>query len=138
MRSDRDRGAHRGVARHRRLRPGAAGTATERGSATAELAVAFPVVVLLLLAGLAALAALSAKVRCADAAGVAARAAARGEPDPTAAAQTAPAGATISVHREGDLVRATVHFRLRPAALLPAITVEEAAVALIEPEAGTQ
>jgi hypothetical protein len=129
MRSDRDRGAHRGTARHRRRR----NDASDRGSATAELAAAFPVVVLLLLAGLTGLAALSAKVRCSDAAGLAARAAARGEPA-SAAAQTAPSGATISVHREGDLVRATVTFRVRPAGLLPAFTVEEQAVAMVEPE----
>lgn len=96
---------------------------------------AFPVVVLLLLAGLTALAALSAKVRCADAAGVAARAAARGEPGPSLGSQAAPAGATISVQRDGDLVRATVRVRVRSAPLLPAFTVEEQAVALAEPGA---
>ncbi|GAA0737904.1 TadE family type IV pilus minor pilin [Dactylosporangium roseum] len=135
MSSDRDRGAHRGTARHRRRRIGAAGGPRDRGSATAELAAAFPVVVLLLLAGLTGLAALSAKVRCSDAAGVAARAAARGEPASAAASQTAPSGATISVHRDGGLVRATVRFRVRPMALLPAFTVEEDAVAMVEPEA---
>jgi len=141
MRSDRDRGAHRGVARHRRRRlgglrrPRTAVGPSDRGSVAAELAVAFPVVVLLLLAGVTALAALTAKVRCADAAGVAARAAARGESGPSLGSHAAPEGATISVQRDGDLVRATVRVRVRAARLLPSFEVEERAVAMAEPEA---
>ncbi|GGM39216.1 TadE family type IV pilus minor pilin [Dactylosporangium sucinum] len=131
MRSDRDRGAHRApfgrAARHRRR----AGGPRDRGSAAVEFAAALPAVALLLLAGLAALVVATAQVRCADAAGLAARAAARGEPD-AAASETAPAGATISVQRDGDLVRVTVRYRFGPLGL----ELQERAVAQFEPEEG--
>ncbi len=65
------------------LRP--AGSA-DRGSVTAELAVALPALVLLLLAGLTAVQAVTVQLRCVDAAREAARAAARDAFCPTAAA----------------------------------------------------
>lgn len=121
-------GTHRGVARHRRrLRD-------DRGSATVELAAALPIVVVLLAVGLTALAALSAKVRCADAAGVTARAVARGAPSDSAGAGTVLPGAEVAVARDGDLVRVTVRTRVRSAPLLPGFTVEERAVAMVEPQ----
>ncbi|WP_238015408.1 TadE family type IV pilus minor pilin [Dactylosporangium sp. AC04546] len=125
MRSDRDRGA---PARHRRRRFGGP---RDRGSAVVEFAAAFPAVVLLLLAGLAALVVVTAKVRCADAAGLAARAAARGEPD-SAASEAAPAGATISVQRDGDLVRVSVRYTFQPLGLV----LHERSVARFEPGEG--
>ena len=54
-------------------------TATTRGTATAELAVVLPAVVLLAASGVWAVAAAAAQLRCVDAAGTGARALARGE-----------------------------------------------------------
>ncbi|MET7420316.1 TadE family type IV pilus minor pilin [Dactylosporangium sp. NPDC005555] len=92
-----------------------------------------PGVVVLLLIFLAGWSALAAKVRLTDAAGLAARAAARGEPQESIARDTMPAGATISVHRDGDLVRVTVRQRVSLGPL-PSITLREEATALAEPE----
>ncbi|MGI5179649.1 TadE family type IV pilus minor pilin [Dactylosporangium sp. CA-152071] len=91
-----------------------------------------PGVVVLLLIFVAGWSAFAAKVRLTDAAGLAARAAARGEP--VASRGAMPAGATISVQRDGDLVRVTVRQRvgLGP---LPSITLQEEAAALVEPGA---
>lgn len=134
MRSDRDRGVRRGGPWRRRRWTFGPGRADDRGSATVEFAVALPGVVVLLLIFLAGWSASAAKVRLADAAGLAARAAARGEPESTARGAM-PAGVTISVQRDGDLVRVTVRQRvgLGP---LPSITLREEAVALVEPESG--
>jgi hypothetical protein len=95
--------------------------------------VALPGVVVLLLIVLAGWSALAAKVRLADVAGLAARAAARGEPAESVGRGATPAGVTISVHRDGDLVRVTVRQRVSLGPL-PAITLREEAAALIEPE----
>ncbi len=111
------------------------GRADDRGSATVEFAVALPGVVVLLLIFLAGWSASAAKVRLTDAAGLAARAAARGEPESTSRSAMPP-GATISVQRAGDLVRVTVRQRVSLGPL-PAITLREEAVALAEPESGT-
>lgn len=78
---------------------------------SAELAVALPTVVFVLLAALGALMVGVDQIRCTDAARVAARAAARG--DPSARVQdaglgAAPAGATVAIRPSGDLVRVTV------------------------------
>jgi hypothetical protein len=106
----------------------------DRGSVTAELAMAFPVVVLLLLVGLTGISALLAKLRCVDAAREAARTAARGEAGEPAGQRAAPAGATISVRVEGDTVTAVVRVPVRPLVpLLPTFTVEADAVAAVEP-----
>ena len=87
----------------------------ERGSATAELAVVLPAVVLLAVLGVWAVAAVAAHLRCVDAAGAGARALARGESSAEVrrvVAQVAPRGATVRLGRDGDLVvvdvRATV------------------------------
>jgi hypothetical protein len=123
MTRDRNRGTRRGVAR-----------LAERGSVTAEMAVAFPVVLLLLLAGLTGVNAVLARLRCVDAAREAARVAARGEPGEPVGRRVAPEGATISVRVEGDSVRAVVRAQVRPLVpLLPALTVEGSAVAAVEP-----
>ena len=79
-------------------------SARDRGSATAELAAALPALVLLMLAGMTAVGATTAKAHCVDAARDAALAAARGEPAPGGA----PHGAVVSVTVTGDTVTATV------------------------------
>lgn len=131
MRSDRDRGACRGGPWRRWRLIFRTGRADDRGSATVEFAVALPAVVVLLLIFLAGWSALAAKVRLADAAGLAARAAARGEPEASTHGAL-PVGATISVQRDGDLIRVTVRQRVALGPL-PSITLREDAVALVEP-----
>lgn len=107
----------------------------ERGSATAELAVAMPALVLMLLAGLTAVRAVTVKLECVDAAREAARAEARGDPGLTAGTRAAPSGATVTVAPDGDLVRATVRARVLPLGKhLPGFTVS--AQAFAEPEEG--
>lgn len=87
----------------------------QAGSATAELAVGLPVLVLLLLAALTAVSAVTTQMRCVDAAREAARAAARGEVDPAAAGRrVAPGGGTVLVRAEGSMVRVTVRATVRP------------------------
>jgi len=107
------------------------------GSATVELAVGLPVVVILLAAALTAITAVTAQLRCVDAAREAARAAARGDPDAAAIGRrVAPAGAQVSVTTEGNDVRATVRVRVRPVGrLIDGPTVQATAVAAREPGA---
>jgi Flp pilus assembly protein TadG len=105
----------------------------ERGSVTAELAVALPVLVLLMLAGLTSVNAVGIKLRCVDAAREAARAEARGEPGTAAGQRAAPEGASISVSGDADTVRATVRAVAHPlGGRLPGFTVEADAVAARE------
>lgn len=110
----------------------------ERGSVTAELATALPVLVVLLAVALAAVAAVTAQLRCVDAAREGARAAARGEPPArvaTLAGQVAPTGARVDVAAAGaDTVAVTVTARVPfVGRLLAPITVQARAVALVEP-----
>ncbi|BCJ32716.1 hypothetical protein Athai_02190 [Actinocatenispora thailandica] len=110
------------------------GSGRDRGSATAEFAVAMPGVVLLLLVGLTAVAALIAKVECVDAAREAARAAARGDNGVAAGSRAAPAHARVSVST-GESIRATVTAPVIPlGSVLSSLTVSASAVA--EPEPG--
>jgi hypothetical protein len=105
----------------------------DRGSVTAELAVAFPAVVLLLLAGLTGVSAVLTKLRCVDSAREAARVEARGDAGEPAGRRAAPDGASISIAVEGDSVRAVVRASVHPLVpLLPAFQVEGAAVAARE------
>lgn len=104
---------------------------------TAELAAALPVLVILLGVALTAVTIAGQRVRVADAAREAARAAARG--DPSAAAwlvrQAAP-GAAVSITRVGDRVIAQVRMTVRPVGgWLPGLQVVERAVAAAEPQA---
>ncbi|MFB7721006.1 TadE family type IV pilus minor pilin [Nocardia sp. NPDC056100] len=99
--------------------------------ATVEAAIALAALVTVLVLCIAALLAVSAQVRCVDAAREAARLTARGE-----AAKAVPAGqrvapphASITVRSEGDLVVAVVTVR---APLLP-LTLRAEAVAVREP-----
>ena len=106
----------------------------DRGSVTAELAAAMPVLVVLLLAGVMAVAAAGTKIRCVSAARDAALAAARGENGAAAAGRMAPDGSTVQVSTDGDLARATVSAQVRPFGnLLPGFTVSSSAVAAVEP-----
>jgi predicted PP-loop superfamily ATPase len=98
------------------------------------LAVALPVIVLLLLAGLTAVNAVATKMRCVDAAREAVRAEARGEAGSAAGQRAAPDGAVVSVSGGADTVSATVTVTVRPlGAGLPAFTVVAGAVAAREP-----
>ncbi|MEV7193936.1 TadE family type IV pilus minor pilin [Streptomyces sp. NPDC093510] len=87
------------------------GRFADRGFVTAEAAVVLPTLVLFTMALIWTLLAASAQIQCVDAARAGARAAARQDPDGAAAAaarQAAPGGASVSVRREGDLVRVEV------------------------------
>ncbi|SDZ35579.1 TadE-like protein [Micromonospora pattaloongensis] len=106
----------------------------DRGSFTAELAAGLPALVLLLLAGLTAVNAVTTKAQCVDAAREAALAASRGAPGSAAGQRAAPPGASVSVTVDGDVVRATVRAPVRAlGARLPRLTVEAVAVAAVEP-----
>jgi hypothetical protein len=104
---------------------------------TAELAVAFPALVLVVAMALGGLAAMTAQVRCADAAAVGARLAARGESDPVvrAAAARAEPGSRVSLVRSADTVEVAVSRRLAGPGVLGrlGLTVTETAVAPLEP-----
>lgn len=110
------------------------GRAADRGSATAELAVGLPALLVLLFAGLVAVGAVTTKLRCVDAARDAVLAAARGEPGTAAGRRAAPSGADVSVTVHGDTVTATVR---APVPLLgghlPGRWVDASAVAAVEP-----
>jgi hypothetical protein len=113
----------------------------ERGMVTAELAVALPSVVLVALLALSGVQVAMTQVRCLDAAGVAARLAARGEAaDVVAAAVSTTEGDAsthLSISREGDLVEASVGAQVRLLGigrLLPALTVHETAASVAEGE----
>ncbi|MGV9837057.1 TadE family type IV pilus minor pilin [Nocardia niigatensis] len=99
--------------------------------ATVETAIALAALVAVLVLGVGALLAVSAQVRCVDAAREAARLAARGDPDTgvATARRVAPPGARVVVRSEGDLVVAEVSAR---STLLP-VSLHAAAVAAREP-----
>ncbi|MGI5211584.1 TadE family type IV pilus minor pilin [Plantactinospora sp. CA-290183] len=108
----------------------------DRGSFTAELAAGLPALLLLLLAGLTAVTAVTTKAQCVDAAREAALAASRGAPGVAAGAEAAPDGATVTVAADGDRVVATVRAPVRAlGARLPRLTVSATAVAAVEPGA---
>jgi TadE-like protein len=109
----------------------------DRGSATAELAVALPALVLMLSFGLGAIDAVLARMQCLDAARDAALTAARGGDGLAVGQARAPRGAVVSVG--GDAATATVTIRLDVRPLgghLPGVTVTATAVADREPTAG--
>lgn len=82
---------------------------SERGSVTAEFALALPAVMLVFACCLAGLQVAGTQLRVQDAAAAAARSLARG--DPTAVVSRLVPGATLSRHDDGDLVCATVAAR---------------------------
>jgi Flp pilus assembly protein TadG len=108
----------------------------DRGSATAELAVSLPALVLLVLVGMTAVGAVRTQLECVDAAREAARAAARGAPGVAAGQRVAPAGAEVTVTEQGDTVVATVRARVGPVgSWAPGFDVDATAVAAREPDA---
>lgn len=109
----------------------------DRGSATVELAVSLPALVLLLFAALTAVVAVRVQGECVDAAREAARAEARGEPGEPAGRRVAPDGASVSVVIDGDTARATVRVRIQPlGGRLPGFEIGATAVAAMEPGVG--
>lgn len=83
----------------------------DSGMVTAEFVVVLPAIVLALLLGLAAVAAMTMRMRCADAAAVGTRLAARGvSPDAVVAAarRVAPAGATVRLETTAGTVEVVV------------------------------
>lgn len=127
-----------GGAPHRGRR-GAARPGGDQGSVTAETAVAFPALVLLLGVALWGVSAAAAQIACVDAARAGARAAARGEPSPevrAAVLRAAPSGASVGIHRDPQVtwvtVRATIRSPVR--GLFPALELRAQAVAATEPE----
>ena len=118
---------------------GSRGPATE-GYATAEIAVALPVVMIVVLMAVWLLGCVGAQLRCVDAARAAARAAARGD----AAAQVvtvgrdrAPRGAEVVVTVDGQVVRVVVTAEVPALGVLlgrlPGVTVSAVALAEREP-----
>lgn len=102
------------------------------------MATALPVLMVLLAVALSAVGAVTAQLRCVDAAREGARAAARGEPTARVAAvagQVAPAGASVVVETvDADTVAVTVDSRVPLLGhLLSPVSVSARAVALIEP-----
>ncbi|MEO6795153.1 MAG: TadE family type IV pilus minor pilin [Mycobacterium sp.] len=106
--------------------------ADDAGASTVEAAFALAALVSVLVLCLAGISAVSAQVRCVDAAREAARSAARGD-TPAAMAvgrRIAPVGATIRLHSDGGYAIATVSVRL---ALLPGLAISAEAVSAAEP-----
>lgn len=112
----------------------------DAGMVTAELAVALPVLVLVLAGCLTGLGAVVDQVRCVDAARLAARAAARGD-SPSAvradAVRAAPGGATVSVTAMGPQVRVVVMATTGGwAGLLPSFHLSATAITPVEEQKG--
>ena len=110
------------------------------GMVTAELAVAIPAVVLVLVACLAGLGAAVDQVRCVDAARLGSRAAARGD-SPERVTELARAGAppaaAVTLSRQGDLAVVTVQVRTGGwGGVLPAWTVSATARTPVEQGGG--
>jgi Flp pilus assembly protein TadG len=115
----------------------------DEGTATAEMAVVLPALAVVLVFALWSVAAVTAQLRCMDAALVAARALARGENadvSVAAARASAPAGARIVVSRSGDLVVVDVRAVARPpgpwSGALPGLSLIARAVASVEGATG--
>ena len=105
----------------------------DRGSATVELAVSLPALVLLLFFALGAVLAVRTQLECIDAARDGALAAARGDDGMAAASRGAPPGAAIAVAGDGSSVRVTVAATVRPLGGLAGFEVPGSAVAAREP-----
>ena len=102
----------------------------DRGSATAELAVALPAVAVVLAICVWGVQLAAVQVRMQDAAGLAARSAARGD-DPAAAAVAHP-GAGVSTWDEGELVCARASVDVASPVGLPPVPVTAVACSLRE------
>ncbi|MBG0827267.1 hypothetical protein HS041_05770 [Planomonospora sp. ID67723] len=108
---------------------------------TAETVAVLPALVVVLAAGLWAVAAVEAQLECVDAARAGARAASRGDPLDlvrSGVLAVAPAGARVEVVKDGERVRVEVSAGVRPrwGGALPAVTVRSAAVSVLEPGEG--
>jgi Flp pilus assembly protein TadG len=116
------------------VRPPVIRRQADAGSATVELAVSLPALVLMLFAALTAIMAVRTQLECVDAAREAARSAARGESGTAAGARVAPDGASVDVSVGSDTVRTTVSVRLNPlGGRLPGFDITATAVAAMEP-----
>jgi hypothetical protein len=111
----------------------------DAGTATAEMAVVLPALAVVLVFALWSVAAVTAQLRCVDAALVAARALARGESSDQSVAvarAAAPKGARIVVSRSDDLVVVEVHAGVRLpgpwSGALPGLSLAGRAVAAVE------
>lgn len=108
---------------------------------TAEFAVALPAFVLVVLAALCGIGVMTAQLRCADAAGVAARMAARGESVSvvrSVALNGAPGRAQVDLVRSATTVTATVVDRLSLPGMprfLPGVVIRTQVVEALEPAA---
>jgi hypothetical protein len=118
---------------------GRQGEDSDEGTATAEMAVVLSALAVVLVFALWSVAAVTAQLRCVDAALVAARALARGESanlSVAAARASAPEGARIVVSRSGDLVVVEVHAGVRLpgpwSGALPGLSLAGRAVAAVE------
>jgi Flp pilus assembly protein TadG len=83
----------------------------DSGSVTAELALTLPTLAIVLVIGIWLQSAVALRAQCLDAARAGARAAARGDADPTIRAQlatTLPRGAAVAISHAGDLVTVSV------------------------------
>lgn len=115
-------------------------TRRQHGAVTAEMAMALPVLTLLLMIGMWAIGVVVANIRCVDAARDVARAAARGEPPEAVAAigeRSAPAGANVDINRHGPdvvvLVSADVRLDWPVLGALPPVRVKGMATIQTEP-----
>lgn len=109
----------------------------DRGMVTAETAVVLPVLVLLALAAVAAVTVALAKVRCADAAQLAARAIARGDSGNASLLARRAAGAAVRISASTTTADTVVTARLpwRPVSWLGTVTIVETATVATEPSA---
>jgi Flp pilus assembly protein TadG len=121
--------------------PTGASARADDGMVTAEFAVALPAFVVVVMAAICGVAVVMAQLRCVDAAAVAARMAARGEPATqvrTTSLSGAPAGARLDLTDSTDFVTATVQATVSaPGVLgfLPGITLHAHIVQAREPAA---
>lgn len=112
----------------RRRRPG-----HDRGSATVELAVGLPALIMLLLVGLTAVSAVATKMQALDAAREAALAAARDDTG-AAASRMVPPGASVNINKGDGTVSVTVRAPVRVlGGRLSPLTVTGSATAAREP-----
>jgi TadE-like protein len=110
------------------------------GAVTAEMAMALPVLVLVMWAAMWFVSLLGAQARCAEAARAAARAGARGDDPGAAARQLLPTGADVHVSRNGGWLEVDVSGSRPPpgplAGWLPGVSVRGRSVAAIEDQLG--
>jgi hypothetical protein len=115
-----------------------AGECADRGSVTAETAVALPALVFILVVAVWGVTAAAAQVACVDAARAGARAAARGEPTSAVRAEVlraAPRGASVDVRQDPQVTRVVVRAVVSPpgVSLFPPLALRAQAVAATEP-----